>query len=420
MFRWIHENFWLPTIYLASSLFLFLGGVDLVLIGPKSLVASSLYAAAVLFARRLPAFSVLLVLIGEAASILLGLTPSASSFAIAISVLLIAAFANRQTRFWALGSSIFGASVVIWFLTFGPFASFQSLGILVSENQRPIALSVAVVLTAGWLALSWLLGRLAFVRMDHVGSPLDQALTLLSQARINLELARQNERLEIAKDLSELLIQRVGAVLSLTEGGSYAVKQNPEVASRVLSRASDAAKAAQLELRRLFELLHTGAVAGGVTPRLADLEALVIAYRELGYNAELRTEGEPFQLDEGAEMCLYKIAFESLENVRKHAIRGTNVTIEFTWVGEGLQLMVKDNGIEASNRSRISLGELVDGYGVEEDLESLVQQIDGATLNAMRERAALYEGNVEATKAPGVGFTVAAMFPNLKTVVESK
>jgi signal transduction histidine kinase len=259
---------------------------------------------------------------------------------------------------------------------------------------------------------------LVFVRVQHVGSPLDRALTLLSQAKLSFELAKQNERMEIVRDLSELLIQRVGAVLSLTEGGSYAVKQNPAVAGRVLERASEAAKSAQLELRRLFDLLHTDSLSGGLTPRLADLDALVIAYRELGYNTELRNEGDSFRLDEGAEMCLYRIVFDSLENVRKHAPRGTNITIEFTWVSPGLQLMIKDNGVETEVRSEIV--DLVEGYGIEEDFAALVQQIDGATLGAMRERAALYEGSVEATAEPGVGFTIAAIFPALQKVVEGK
>jgi signal transduction histidine kinase len=38
----------------------------------------------------------------------------------------------------------------------------------------------------------------------------------------------------------------------------------------------------------------------------------------------------------------------------------------------------------------------------------------------MRERAALYEGSVEATAEPGVGFTIAAIFPALQKVVEGK
>ena len=420
MFKWIHENLWLPTIYLACAFFLVLGGLDLSFIGPVTLIPGAIFATAILFARKLPWLSVLLILGGEATGIALGLTPTFSSISVAVALLVIAAFGSQTIRNAALISTILGAAVVIWFLTFGEFATFESVGVAVREDQRLIAFGASLLLTSGWLALSWILGRLAYLRMEHVGSPLDRALTLLSQAKLNLEVARQNERLEIVRDLSELLIQRVGAVLSLTEGGSYAVKQNPEVAARVLERASEAAKSAQLELRRLFDLLHADSVVGGLTPRLADLDALVIAYRELGYNTELRTDGQAFALDEGAEMCLYKIVYESLDNVRKHTQRGTNVTIEFTWVDPGLQLMIKDNGIEVESRLRVELGDLVEGYGLAEDLGALVQQIDGSTLNAMRERAALYEGSVEATLEPGVGFTVAAIFPNLRTVVEGK
>jgi signal transduction histidine kinase len=165
-------------------------------------------------------------------------------------------------------------------------------------------------------------------------------------------------------------------------------------------------------------LLHTDAISGGLTPSLADLDALIVAYRELGYNTEIRTEGESFRLDEGAEMCLYRIVFDALENVRKHAQRGTNITIEFTWVSPGLQLMIKDNGVESEARSDVV--DFAVGYGIEEDFAALVQQIDGATLGAMRERAALYEGSVEATAEPGVGFTIAAIFPALQKVVEGK
>lgn len=418
MFKWIHENFWLPTLYLALAFFLVLGGLDLALVGYATLIPGAVFAAAIFFARRLPWLSIFLLVAGETAGVLLDLTPTFSALSVACALLVVSAFGSPAVRTTGLVVTIVVATVVIWFLTFGPFATFETIGVVMRDDQRIIAFVTALVLTAGWLGLAWLLGRLAYVRMEHIGSPLDRALTLLTQAKLNFELAKQNERMEIVRDLSELLIQRVGAVLSLTEGGSYAVKQNPQVADRVLARASEAARAAQLELRRLFDLLHTETLVGGVTPRLADLDALVIAYRELGYNAELRNEGEVFALDEGAEMCLYKIIFESLENVRKHAPRDTNVTIEFTWVSPGLQLMIKDNGFETQTRSQVS--ELIDGYGIEEDFAALVEQIDGATLGAMRERAALYEGSVEATSEPGVGFTIAAIFPKMLTVVEGK
>ena len=418
MFKWIQENYWLPTLYVALAFFLVLGGLDLALVGAQTLIPGGAFALAIFFARRLPWLSIFLVVAGETAGVLLGLTPTFSALSVACTLLVIAAFGAPVARAVAPVVFILVAGVVIWLLSFGPFATFSTIGVAMRDDQRFIAFLTVFVLTAGWLSLAWLIGRLAFVRMEHVGSPMDRALTLLSQARLNFELSRQNERMEIVRDLSELLIQRVGAVLSLTEGGSYAVKQNPEVASRVLERASEAARGAQIELRRLFDLLHTEDLSGGLTPRLADLDALVIAYRELGYNAELRIEGDPFALDQGAEMCLYKIIFESLENVKKHAPRGTNVTVEFTWIAPGLQLMIKDNGFETSSRSQV--GDLIDGYGFEEDLTALVQQIDGATLGAMRERASLYEGTVEATEEPGVGFTIAAIFPRLMSVLQGK
>jgi hypothetical protein len=56
------------------------------------------------------------------------------------------------------------------------------------------------------------------------------------------------------------------------------------------------------------------------------------------------------------------------------------------------------------------------GYGVEEDFAALVEQIDGAGISAMRQRAKLYAGSVEATRVPGVGFTLSVIFPSLRVV----
>jgi signal transduction histidine kinase len=80
-----------------------------------------------------------------------------------------------------------------------------------------------------------------------------------------------------------------------------------------------------------------------------------------------------------------------------------------------MQVLIKDNGIETSRRNTVSLGDN-DGYTVEDDLRALVEPIKGAGLTAMRERAALYGGSIEATRVPGVGFTVSAIFPNLKAL----
>lgn len=90
---------------------------------------------------------------------------------------------------------------------------------------------------------------------------------------------------------------------------------------------------------------------------------------------------------------------------------GTDVSIDFSWTQTGMQLLVKDNGTEVSNRG-LSLEQLA--YTAEEDRRALTETIKGAGITAMGERAALYGGSIEATRVPGVGFTVSAIFPNLR------
>ena len=417
MIKWIRENNWLPTTLLALAIFLTLGGADVLVFGYLALIPSAIYALSTAFARNLPWLAIALIPIGEAAQVVLELPPVVSSIAIAASLLVLATFGTGTQRAWSVAVASVGAAAVAVLLGFGPYASFDSIGLRISTAQIPLAVMVSIVLVVGWLILASLIGRLAYVRIEHIGSPLDRALTLLSQARLSLELARQNERVDIARDLTELLVQRISAVLSLVEGGSYAASADPQAAKRVLERATESAKAAQLEVRRLYDLLHTSRISAGGAAGLDDLEPLIIAFRELGYNAELHHEGEPFTLDQGAELCIYKIIFESMENARKHCKPGTTITVDITWVESGLQVLVKDNGVEFDNRSRSALGEVIEGYSVAEDFDALVSAIDGATLSVMRERAALYEGSVDAQSVPGVGFTVSAIFPNLKAAM---
>lgn len=420
MIKWIRENRWLPTVFLGLATFFIFGGADLAIFGYLALVPAATYSVAVVFARSLPWLSLLFLALAETAQVLLNLPPITASVAVAISLFVIAAFGKSQARIWSTAVAIAGACAIAILMGYGPYSRFETIGLQIETSQTALAVIIAICLVAGWLILASLLGRLAYVKIEHIGSPLDRALTLLSQARLNLELAKQNERVDIARDLTELLVQRIAAVLSLVEGGSYAASADPAAAKRVLERATESAHAAQFEVRRLYDLLHSSRISAGGSAGLADLDALIIAFRELGFNAELRVEGQPFDLDEGAALCVYRIVFESMENARKHCKPGTTITVDFTWVDAGLQVLIKDNGIEVENRSRSALGEVLEGYDIQDDLAALVMSIDGATLSVMRERAALYEGSVEAQEVPGVGFTVSAIFPSLKVAMGSR
>jgi signal transduction histidine kinase len=115
------------------------------------------------------------------------------------------------------------------------------------------------------------------------------------------------------------------------------------------------------------------------------------------------------------------LVFAALENVKDHVPVGASFSVDFTWVDEGMQVLIKDNGIETANRAASAIaevaGEQIDtSYGVQDDLDALVKPITGASITAMRERAALYGGAVEVASVPGVGFTVSAIFPQLRNL----
>jgi signal transduction histidine kinase len=263
---------------------------------------------------------------------------------------------------------------------------------------------------------AYLLGRYSFVSVVHVGTRNDRLYVREESSKLALEIAEQNERFGIARDINELIIQKVAAVISLTEGGQYAAKVDPSSATRSLEKISQSARAAHTELRRLFDMLNKTHQVSAAPPGLRELEALVVLYRELGFNAYLRNEGKPFALNEGAQLALYRIVFDALENVKQNCPIGTDVSIDLSWVEDGMQVLIKDNGIEVANRDLVSLAGEDSGYTAEEDLKALTEPIVGKGITAMRERAALYSGSVEATKVPGVGFTVSAIFPHLKSL----
>jgi signal transduction histidine kinase len=347
--------------------------------------------------------------------------PLLQAVLVGVTLLVLATHAGRPSRLTIMISSLFG--LIVMMFQVGYLREFlihyldktQSVELLRTQSMLGVGLFVF-----GIWSLAYLSGRMAYLRLEHIGGPRDRAKNTLNESRLRLEISKQNERLEIAKDLSELLVQRINAIVSVTEGGRYAVRTDPAVTERVLERTYDASREAQTELRRLYDYLNSAIFSDVVMFKISDLQEIAVSLREFGYNTVISEHGDSFALNDGMELCVYKIVYESITNVRKHAPVGTEISIDFLWVEDGLQVLIKDNGEETVNRNKAALGELVEGYTATEDLQALTSEFDGATLAALRDRAKIYGGRIEASKVPGVGFTVSAIFPNLKRQVRSQ
>jgi signal transduction histidine kinase len=421
LIRWIQDHKWLSSLLISAFALLFFGGIDTLAQGFLGLAASSILAISIVFAAKLPQLSIALVIAGTITELVLGLTPLVGGLSAAFSLFLTAAFAKRLWYFISLGLTIISGLAVTWFNTFGVGTNQTIYGLnLQSELSKTTAFITVALLVVSGNILFWLLGRLAITYEVYVGTEFDRALSAETQAKLSLEVAEQNERFEIARDINELTIQKVTAVISQAEGGAYAAKADAGSALRSLERVAQSARAAHTELRRLYDMLNKTHSVTAAPPGLDELNALAVTYREFGFNVSISHEGARFSISEGAGLAIYRIVFDALENVKKHCLVGTDVAVDFSWVEEGMQVLVKDNGIEVSRRADVSL-ELEDsGYTAEDDIRSLVETIQGAGLTAMRERASLYGGNIEATRVPGVGFTVSAIFPHLRSVAGTR
>jgi signal transduction histidine kinase len=400
---------------------LFSSGSELINDNIIGSVFTAVLAVLLVSSRKFAWLSILLFLPTTYLMLSLSSTPMLQTVFLAVGLFLIAIFGNRVVRVANLILAIVSACLIGWYLGYEkllPAALLEASSS--SEVIRVNSMLITLFATVALFLLAVALGRLAFIRIQHVGTPLDQAVQRVSAESLRIEVDTQNERLEIAKDLTGLLLQKISAVVSVTEGGVYAIKSDPSSAQRVLDKSLESARDAQGELRRLYDFLNSSVFSESATFKIADLRELCIAFRELGYNAVIEEQGESFPLNDGMELCVYKIAFEALQNVRKHAPVGTEISINFLWVEDGLQVLVKDNGIEFATRAAQQLGELVDGYSADDDLEALVAEFDGSTLAVLRERAAIYGGRIEATKVPGVGFTLSAIFPNLKSLANER
>ena len=175
-------------------------------------------------------------------------------------------------------------------------------------------------------------------------------------------------------------------------------------AARALSSIEQTSRSALHEMRSLLGVLRdeeTGARNGAgprttdaalvPAPGLADLDRLVERAGEAGVRVDLSVRGERPRLPAGLDLAAYRVIQEAVTNVIKHAATD-QCQVTVACQEDALTLEVTDNGAG----SAASGGEL---------------PAAGNGIIGMRERAAMYSGEVRAAPLPGRGFRVTARFP---------
>jgi signal transduction histidine kinase len=241
-----------------------------------------------------------------------------------------------------------------------------------------------VVMVAPWLAGRVIRGgRLRAAELERL------TLELEREREEKARLAVAAERSRIARELHDVVAHSISVMVVQAGAVRSRLDSEHERLREALSSVERTGRQALAEMRRLLGVLRTETDQPLLAPppSLAELDGLLQDVREAGLPVELRIEGKPRPLAPGVDLSAYRIVQEALTNTIKHAGEA-RAWIIVRYGRSDLELVVEDDGGGPSGR---------DG--------------GGHGLLGMRERVALFGGELEAGARNGGGFIVRARLP---------
>ncbi|MFC9813544.1 sensor histidine kinase [Streptomyces virginiae] len=218
-----------------------------------------------------------------------------------------------------------------------------------------------------------------------------------TQRVLDLRAVRTAERLELARELHDLVAHHVTGIVVEARAARF-TQVSAERAAEVLGRIETAGDEALGSMRRLVKILRdtddgsapatTAPVAG-----LADIRGLTERFSRTGPPVVLSLEnGLQDRLPAHVAATAHRIVLEALTNTAKHAATATAVRVTLRTVPAGLEVRIADDGGRPAHLSEKARG---GGYG----------------LAGMAERAEALGGHLTAGPSPEGGWVVTAVLP---------
>ena len=269
----------------------------------------------------------------------------------------------------------------------------QTRGRLYLVGAAMALVVVAVVLllssdfeTARRLLPAGVTSLVAWVIGDYIRSRRRFMTDLVARHRQEREQAAEAERLRIARELHDVVAHNVSAMA--IQAGAARIAGN--ASDETLAAIERSARDTLTELNKLLGVLRRPSDAPlAPQPRLGDIETLLKPARDAGLAATLKVTGEPEPLPAAVELSAYRIVQEAVTNVLKHA-NASRVEVAVDYGASALNVTVTDNGTGTA-----TTGSAGAGHG----------------LIGMRERVALFGGDLTTGSSSLGGFTVRATLP---------
>jgi signal transduction histidine kinase len=230
---------------------------------------------------------------------------------------------------------------------------------------------------------AWLAGVFVRGRREAVA----QAVRTAAAER-QAERAVADERARMARELHDIVSHNLSVVVLQAAGAQAAGGTDT---GPTLEKIERSGRQALVEMRRLLGVLRQPdepATGPGLSPQpgVAELTALVEGVRAAGLPVVLVIDGDPDQLPAAVDISAYRIVQEALTNVLKHA-GPASAQVSVRCGTEEVLIEVTDDGA-----GPLAAGPADGGQG----------------LAGMRERVALFGGELVAGPRPDGGFGVRA------------
>ncbi len=205
--------------------------------------------------------------------------------------------------------------------------------------------------------------------------------------------AAAEERTRIARELHDVIAHGLSVMVIQTVAAREVATADPLSARTALGAVRVAGREALLEMRQMIGVLRHGDVelAGSSAPGLDQLDLLAQRARMSGLPVRLAVNGRRQALPEALDLVAFRVVQEALTNAIKHAGPAC-ATVTVSFQGDRLELEICDDGRGAV---RGLAGEAGGGHG----------------LVGMRERLALFDGELSTGGRSGGGFRVYACLP---------
>jgi signal transduction histidine kinase len=154
------------------------------------------------------------------------------------------------------------------------------------------------------------------------------------------ELAVEQERTRIARELHDVLAHSLTVIVAQADGIRFIHRTEPESVEEASQVIAGSARTALIETRRLIEGFSS-VVTGQPAQTVEDLVILAGRLSSSGMPVEIETTGTAWNMTPMQHLTVYRLAQESLTNAFKHSDRSKGTHLHLLWTATSLELRVR-------------------------------------------------------------------------------